>query len=140
MTQNTTAPKVIDRLFYDGSCGFCHRWVLFLLRHDPDGSRFRFAPLQGDAWKAAGITGEIPDSLVLQAADGRVLFKSDAVLELLERLGGGWRALGRLAGLLPRWLLDLGYDGVARVRRHLFLPPPGACPILPADLRARFDS
>lgn len=140
MTQNTTAPKVIDRLFYDGSCGFCHRWVLFLLRHDPDGSRFRFAPLEGDAWKAAGITGEVPDSLVLQARDGRVLFKSDAVLELLERLGGGWRTLGRFAGILPRWLLDLGYDAIARVRGHLFARPPGACPILPPDLRARFDS
>jgi predicted DCC family thiol-disulfide oxidoreductase YuxK len=40
--------------------------------------------------------------------------------------------------LLPRWLLDIGYDGVARIRKHLFAPPPGACPILPAELRGRF--
>lgn len=134
------AREVIDRLYYDGTCGLCHRWVLFLLRHDPDGGRFRYAPLGGDAWRAAHIPGDVPDSLVLQAADGRVLFRSAAVLEILERLGGGWRTLGRVAGLLPRWLLDLGYDGIARVRRHLFVRPPGACPILPAELRARFDS
>lgn len=132
------AREVIDLLFYDGSCGLCHRWVLFLLRHDPDGSRFRFAPLHGDAWRAANVTGPVPDSLVLRTADGRILFKSEAVLALGERLGPPWRTLARVAGLLPRWFLDLGYDLIARVRKHLFAPPPGACPILPAELRARF--
>ena len=127
-----------DLLFYDGDCGLCHRWVLFTLRHDPGGTRFRFAPLSGEAWKAARITGEVPDSLVLRTADGRVLFRSAAVLEIGERLGGRWRVMARLAGLLPRWLLDLAYDGVARIRKHIFARPPGSCPILPAELRARF--
>lgn len=127
-----------DLLFYDGSCGFCHRWVLFLLHHDQDGSRFRFAPLGGQAWQAAGITGPVPDSLVLKTADGRILFRSAAVLEMGERLGGRWKMLARIAGLLPRWLLDLAYDGIARIRKHIFARPPGVCPILPAELRARF--
>ncbi len=127
-----------DLLFYDGDCGLCHRWVLFLLRHDPEGSRFRFAPLGGEAWRAASIVGELPDSLVLRTGDGRVLVRSAALLEIADRLGGRWRTLGRLAGLLPRWLLDLGYDGIARIRKRLFAPPPGPCPILPAQLRGRF--
>ena len=145
MTHDTTAPEVIatnppprDLLFYDGDCGFCHRWVLFVLRRDPDGSRFRFAPLGGEAWRAAGIGGDVPDSLVLRTADGRVLFRSGAVLEILERLGGPRRTVGRAVGLLPRWLLDALYDGIARVRKYFFARPPGACPMLPADLRTRF--
>jgi predicted DCC family thiol-disulfide oxidoreductase YuxK len=127
-----------DLLFYDGDCGLCHRWVRFVLDHDPDGSRFRFAPLGGETWRAAKVTGGVPDSLVLVTADGRVLFRSAAVLEIGERLGGHWKTLARIAGLLPRWLLDLGYDGVARARKHIFARPAGSCPIVPADLRDRF--
>jgi predicted DCC family thiol-disulfide oxidoreductase YuxK len=114
--------------------------VLFVMRHDPDGAKFRFAPIGGATWQDTieGKTASLPDSLVLRTLDGRTLMRSDAVLHIGERLGGGWRGATRLVGLLPRWLLDLGYDGVARIRRHLFAPPPGLCPILPANLRTRF--
>jgi hypothetical protein len=30
------------------------------------------------------------------------------------------------------------YDGIARVRHSLFRAPVEACPLVPADLRARF--
>lgn len=131
----------VDLLFYDGTCGLCHRWVLFALRRDPEGTRFRFAPIGGVAWREkipAPLVETLPDSLVLRTADGRTLVRSDAVLHVGERLEPGWRAMARLAGLLPRWLLDLGYDGVARVRRRLFRRPPGSCPLVPAELKGRF--
>lgn len=142
------APKVIDQaavvthdlLFYDGGCGFCHRLTLFVMRHDPAGALFRFAPIGGATWHnlIEGKTGDLPDSVVLRTADGRILVRADAALHIGDRLGGVWRGWARLAGLIPRWLLNLGYDGVARIRKKLFAPPQGACPILPADLRARF--
>lgn len=145
---NASAPNVInpssaiapELLFYDGSCGLCHRLVLFVVRHDPLGSLFRFAPIGGATWREVieGKTSGLPDSLVLRTLDGRTLLRSDAVLHIGERLGRGWRVAARFAGLLPRWLLDIGYDGVARLRKHLFAPPPGVCPILPAELRSRF--
>jgi predicted DCC family thiol-disulfide oxidoreductase YuxK len=137
---DSAPPAVPDLLFYDGTCGLCHRWVLFVMRHDPDGTRFRFAPLGGRTWSdfLQGRIGELPDSLVLRTSDARILVRSDAVLRIGERLGGRWRMVSRLTEVLPRWLLDLGYDGVARVRKKLFAPPPGLCPILPAELRARF--
>jgi predicted DCC family thiol-disulfide oxidoreductase YuxK len=145
---NASAPNVIgqipaleqDLLFYDGGCGLCHRLVLFVIRHDLEGTRFRFGPIGGATWQQI-IEGKIetlPDSVVLRTADGRILVRSDAVLHIVERLGGGWRSAGRVVSLLPRWLLDLGYDGVARIRKRLFAPPPGVCPILPAELRGRF--
>jgi predicted DCC family thiol-disulfide oxidoreductase YuxK len=135
------APVTLDHdlLFYDGTCGFCHRWVLFVLRHDPSGL-FRFAPIGGETWNALiQSAGEpLPDSLVLRTIDGRTLVRSQAVRQIGERLGDGWRTMARTAGLLPGWLLDLGYDGIARTRRLLFARPPGVCPIVPAELRARF--
>ena len=130
-----------DLLFYDGTCGLCHRWVRFVLRRDLDGTRFRFAPIGGSAWSEAiqpSVRNALPDSLVLRTSDGRTLVRSDAVLHIGERLEGPWRTLSRVIGLLPRWLLDLGYDGVARVRRRLFAPPTHSCPVVPVELRSRF--
>jgi predicted DCC family thiol-disulfide oxidoreductase YuxK len=131
----------MDLLFYDGSCGLCHRTVLWALRHDPDGSRFRFAPIGGETYLAtfaASTRATLPDSIVLRSADGRVLVRSDAVLRVGERVEGGWGLLARWIGIVPRWLLDRIYDIIARVRRQLFAPPAGACPIVPRELRPRF--
>ena len=63
-------------VFYDGGCGLCHRAVRFALAHDRDGSRFRFAALDGDAFRAAipaPVRPTLPDSLVLLDPDGQVV-------------------------------------------------------------------
>src|ERR1041385_7423246 len=85
---------VPETLFYDGHCGLCHRSVRFLLRRDPGGRAFRFAPLQGRTFQDAVSPDRragLPDSMVLKTADGRLLLKSDAWLHILRRLGGGLR-------------------------------------------------
>lgn len=135
-----TSPAV-DLMFYDGSCGLCHRWVSFVAARDRDGSRFRFAPLGGPTFATAyspSQRGLLPDSVVVRTADGRTLTRSAAVIHIGERLGGPWRTLAAIAALLPRWLLDLGYDGIARIRRCLFARPLDSCPMLPPELRGRF--
>jgi predicted DCC family thiol-disulfide oxidoreductase YuxK len=130
-----------DVLFYDGGCGLCHRAVRFVLAEDVDGSAFRFAPLDSDTFRAATseeTRATLPDSFVVLTKAGTVLTRSAAVRYILARLGGFWRLLGGLAGLVPTWLLDRLYDGVARVRRRLFARPKDACPLLPPHLRKRF--
>jgi predicted DCC family thiol-disulfide oxidoreductase YuxK len=132
-----------DMVFYDGSCGLCHRTVRFTLARDRDGSRFRYAPLAGATFAAAydaAVRESLPDSIVVRTADGRTLTRSAAVLHLGERLGGGWRMLARTVGLLPGWLLDLAYDAVARVRHRWFARPAESCPMIPPELRSRFDA
>ena len=128
-------------LFYDGTCGLCHHSVKFVLAHDREGTGFRFAPLQGSTFAETYSESQragFPDSIVVRTADGRTLVRSAAALEIGERLGGGWRTLARLFGVLPRWLLDWGYDGIAKVRKFIFAPPQGVCPLLPPELRGRF--
>jgi predicted DCC family thiol-disulfide oxidoreductase YuxK len=130
-----------DTLFYDGNCGLCHRAVRFVLAEDRDGTAFRFAPLGGEAFRAAVPEAErarLPDSFVIHTAGGAVLTRSAAVRYVLQRLGGLWRVLAGLAGLVPARLLDRLYDGVARVRLRLFAKPAEACPLLPKHLRERF--
>jgi predicted DCC family thiol-disulfide oxidoreductase YuxK len=82
---------------------------------------------------------QLPDSLVMRTEDGRLLTRSAAVLHLLDRLGGPWRILGTVGRWMPAFLLDGAYDGVARIRHRLFARPEGACPLVPRELRARFD-
>jgi predicted DCC family thiol-disulfide oxidoreductase YuxK len=130
-----------ERVFYDGSCGLCHRFVRFVLSEDAR-AVFRFAPLQGDAFTEAvpeDRRAGLPDSVVVLTAEGVLLVRSDAALHVLRRLGGLWRVLAIVGGVVPRVMRDRVYDGVAAVRKKLFAPPPDACPILPAPLRARFD-
>lgn len=130
-----------ETLFYDGTCGLCHGAVRFLLAEDRDGTRFRFATLQGEPFAAAiepRIRAGLPDSLVLLTRHRRVLTRSRAVRHALMYLGGYWRIMGTAAGAVPRPILDVLYDVVARTRHALFRRPPAACPIVPRPLRKRF--
>jgi predicted DCC family thiol-disulfide oxidoreductase YuxK len=134
----TRAP---DTVFYDGQCGLCHRAVRFLLSEDRLGVAFTFAPLGGEAFRAALPEARrkgLPDSLVVLTGDGSVLVRSMAVRYLLQRLGGAWRVLGDAAGIVPARVLDRVYDFVARMRFRLFARPATICPLVPKHLQNRF--
>jgi predicted DCC family thiol-disulfide oxidoreductase YuxK len=129
-----------ELLFYDGACGLCHHSVRFVLAHDAAGA-FRFAPIGGPTFEAAvpaPARPAVPDAIVVKRADGTLLFRSDATLHILGRLGGGWRALAAALRVVPRPLRDVVYGWVARSRRRWFATPDDACPVVPPDLRARF--
>ena len=129
-------------VFYDGECGLCHRAVRFALAHDVDGSRFRFAPLGGKAFRRrvpAAARSTLPDSLVALTPDGSLLTRSAAVVHLMKRAGGPWQIVGRLLALVPRRIRDAGYDGVARARRRMFARPDDPCPVTSPELRTRFE-
>ncbi|MDX1388829.1 MAG: DUF393 domain-containing protein [Acidobacteriota bacterium] len=135
-------PGSVDRLFYDGTCGMCHGTVRFLLSEDTSGTAFRFAPLDSDSFRSAVPSdrrADLPDSVVLLTADGDLLVRSRAILVSMKRLGGYWRAIAVVLGVVPRTFADWVYDRIAAVRYKLFRRPDEACPVLPPRLRARFD-
>ncbi|MCO4762795.1 MAG: DUF393 domain-containing protein, partial [Myxococcales bacterium] len=78
----------------------------------------------------------LPDSIIVQTESGALLWKSAAVVQLLGRLGGGWRMLGWLVRVFP--LTDVMYDRFAAIRHRIVARPKDACPLLPASLRSRF--
>jgi predicted DCC family thiol-disulfide oxidoreductase YuxK len=131
-----------ERIFYDGECGLCHRWVRFALARDRGRELFRFAPLQGPTF-AAEVTDterrELPDSLAVRTSDGRLLVRSAAMLHVLRRTGGAWAVVAALLGVLPSALADWGYDRIAGVRKRWSAPPAGLCPLVPPELARRFD-
>src|SRR5262245_36997987 len=131
-----------ERIYFDGDCGLCHRWVLFTLARERGRELFRFAPLQGPTF--ASEVGEnerqgLPDSIVVRTSAGELLVRSAAALHVLERIGGVWRALAAVSRLVPPPLRDWGYDRVAAVRKRLFAKPAAACPLVPPTLARRFD-
>jgi predicted DCC family thiol-disulfide oxidoreductase YuxK len=134
-----TGPTTV---FYDGVCGLCHRFVRFLLAEDRTGTSFRYAALQGETFRGAypeAVRLAYPDSIVVADPRRGTLLRSAATLGALERLGGAWRALALLAGLVPAALRDAVYDAVAAVRKKVFEEPVDVCPIVPAHLARQFD-
>jgi predicted DCC family thiol-disulfide oxidoreductase YuxK len=133
---------VPETIFYDGTCGFCHWGVRFVVTRD-SAAHFRFAPLQGTTFQTEvpeAVRASLPDTMVVKTDSGRLLLRSEAWIHILRRLGGGWALLAALMRLVPRPIRDLAYDGIATARHRLFRPASELCPALPPDLRSRFDS
>ena len=104
---------------FDGVCALCNGWVRFLLRRDRRAG-FRFAAMQDavgrELLRAHGLDPDDPVSFLL--VDGAAAWHdSAAVIEVLRRLGGGWRLAAGLR-IVPRRLRDAGSVSYT----HLTLP------------------
>jgi predicted DCC family thiol-disulfide oxidoreductase YuxK len=112
-----------DVIFYDGVCGFCDRLVQFVLARDAR-AHFRFAQLQGTLARRElpprGGQPEDLDTVCVLTGDGRLLVQSRAVLYVMRRLGGGWAPLSAVLQVVPRFLADVVYRLVARVRYRIW--------------------
>ena len=71
--------------------------------------------------------------------EGSLLVRSSAFIHILKRLGGSWAILGNVLAAIPRPARDFAYDFIARIRYRIFGRPDDVCPIVPPDLRVRFD-
>jgi predicted DCC family thiol-disulfide oxidoreductase YuxK len=139
-----SAPSPTTIVFYDGVCGLCNRLNPFLLRRDRD-ARIRFAALQSPIARqllaAHGLDPSDLDTVYVMAdwktGSERVLARSEAVLHALGQLGGPWRALARVGGVIPRPIADLVYRAVAHSRYRIF-GRYDRCQIPPPEWRKRF--
>jgi len=108
-------------LLFDGQCNLCNASVQWVLLRDHK-ALFRFAALQSPAGQALlqahGLAGKQFDSVVLITPE-KAYTHSDAPLEALRRLGGGWQVLAALR-FLPASLRNGVYRWVARNRYRWF--------------------
>lgn len=83
----------------------------------------RFAPLQSSAGRALlQRCGRQPDdisSIVLVEEDGCSI-KSEAILQIAQRLDAPWAQLGTAGFIVPLGLRDVMYDQVANNRYTVF--------------------
>jgi predicted DCC family thiol-disulfide oxidoreductase YuxK len=131
-----------ERVFYDGPCGFCQRFVRFVVQRDRAGVNFRFAPLHGPTFESVVPVerrAALPDSMVVLTRDDSLLIRSDGVIHVLCRLGGFWKFVAVAISIIPRPLRDAVYDFIMRIRYRIFGRHDNVCPVTPPELRARFD-
>ena len=136
-----TQPNPI--VLYDGVCGLCNHLVQFLLKRD-NRDRFRFASLQSEfahnLLKRHGADPHDLDTVYLVKNYGQpgesLLARSDAVLYMLDQLGGVWK-LAVIGRVLPKILRDAVYKMVARNRYRVF-GKHESCMLPEPKHRARF--
>jgi len=130
-------------VLYDGVCGLCHRFVIWILQRDRAG-RFQFAALEsGAARRVLATTAPLPaslDSLVVVAnpgrRDARLLVESEAAIFVVSALGWPWRAAAALR-VVPKPVRDGGYRLIARYRYRVF-GRFETCPVPPDEWKTRF--
>jgi predicted DCC family thiol-disulfide oxidoreductase YuxK len=62
-------------VFFDGDCGFCHRWAQLVVKHDQDGRAFRFATRKGETFPsrvAEKRREALPPSILVLTTEGRI--------------------------------------------------------------------
>ncbi len=122
MSQTETNPIVL----YDGVCGLCNHLVQFILKRDRN-DRFRFASLQSDFTREVltrhGVDPDDLDTVYVirrhAQPNEQLLGRSDAILYMLEQLGGVWKLM-TVGRILPRAFRDAVYKIVARNRYRVF--------------------
>jgi predicted DCC family thiol-disulfide oxidoreductase YuxK len=134
---NPTSEPII---LYDGVCGFCDRFVQFVVKRDSS-AKIKFAALQSEFAKQLLRKFDLPEeaiSFVVLIEDDKNYIKSAAVLRTLKYLDGGWKFFTFLR-VIPPPLSDLVYDFIAR-HRYKWFGKYEQCIIPAAETRSRFLS
>lgn len=123
-------------IFFDGVCGLCNGFVDFIMSVDKQ-EQFLFSPLQSEFAKQhlpAEMTTDLKSVVYLK--NGKQYSKSDAVLRIMNDLGGIWK-LTQLGKILPKDIRNKAYDLVAENRYKLF-GKRETCRLPSVKERARF--
>ena len=98
-------------LLYDARCSVCRRFISLVIHADRGGT-ISIAPLDGrhgDALRRTHPVFGTRESAVWIPRFGPALAQSDAILAVLDHLGGRWRWLAKLGGLVPRAFRNAAY-------------------------------
>lgn len=131
-------------ILYDGVCGLCNRFVRLTLKLDQQ-DRFRFAslqsPLAANILHRHGINPLQLDTVYLvmdyESGTERLFAREQAVVIILQHMGGAWKICARLAGLLPQQFLRWLYNMIAS-RRYRIFGKYEVCPLPNEKDRAKF--
>jgi len=131
----TSEPKAI--IFYDGECGFCNDWVLYIIKHDKK-DYFQFCSLQSKTAEQYAekykFSIENKNSIAL-LENSVVSRKSVAAQRIAKHLDTkiNWSTFLKL---FPTPVADFGYNIVSKMRHSL---PGSSCEIRP-ELQSKFIS
>ena len=105
-------------VLYDGECQFCNKWICFA-KSKLQKNEISFLPLNSS--KAITILEDykiVNQDSVVYIKDDVIYLKSRAVLRICKQLQFPYNYLVFLK-ILPTFLLDFGYDFIAKRRLKL---------------------
>ena len=131
-------------VLYDGVCGLCNRLVQFVLKNDRN-DVFRFASLQSKLAEQILVRHRLRSEsletvyVVLDygLAEERLLSRLNAVVYVLQQLGGPLTYVSALLRVLPAPVQNFLYGLVARNRYRVF-GRYETCPLPDDDTRSKF--
>ena len=133
----TSGKKII---LFDGVCNLCNTMVNFVIERDRKDA-FRFVALQSEIGisilKKIGLFERNIDSIVLYEPGISYFYKATAALEVAKSLGGIYSVLGYVLNIFPDFILNFGYDIVAK-NRYKWFGKENACMIPTAELKSKF--
>lgn len=126
-------------ILFDGVCNLCDSSVQFIIKHDKKDA-FRFTTLQSELGieicNYIGIDQTKIDSIVLYNPGVAYYYKSSAVLEIADELGGIY-SLVSVFKILPEKLRNYIYDYIAK-NRYKWYGKKESCMIPTPELKAKF--
>ena len=125
-------------VLFDGVCNLCNGSVNWLIDHDKK-NHFQFASLQSDYGKKVvaqfNLKGDYLDTVLL-LEDGKVYMRSEAILRIGKKLGGGYSLLYSFL-IIPAFVRDFFYNIVAR-NRYRWFGKQDVCRMPTPELKAKF--
>lgn len=133
----TSGKKII---LFDGVCNLCNTMVNFVIERDTKDA-FRFVALQSETGtailKKIGLYDKNIDSIVLYEPGVAYFYKANAALEIAKSLGGIYSVLSFFLNIFPDFILNFGYDFIAK-NRYKWFGKEDACMIPTAELKSKF--
>lgn len=133
----TSGKKII---LFDGVCNLCNTMVNFVIERDTKDA-FRFVALQSETGtailKKIGLYDKNIDSIVLYEPGVAYFYKANAALEIAKSLGGIYSVLSFFLNIFPDFILNFGYDSIAK-NRYKWFGKEDACMIPTAELKSKF--
>lgn len=106
-------------VFFDGICGICNTFVDFLLVLDRN-NNLLFAPLQGVTAQKKLSDDDLKNiSTIVFQTERNTYYQSDAVIQILVRVGGIWKLFG-IFKIVPKIIRDSFYQYIAKNRYKWF--------------------
>ena len=126
-------------ILFDGVCNLCDSSVQFIIKHDKK-DVFRFVALQSELGlaicKYISVDRTKIDSIVLYNPGVAYYYKSSAVLEICNELGGIYSLIS-IFKILPEKLRNYIYDYIAK-NRYKWYGKKESCMIPTPELKAKF--
>lgn len=108
-------------ILFDGYCNLCNTTLRFIIKRDKK-KEFQYFPLQSQETKNLLEKLSLPElntDTVILVEKGKVYYKSDAILHILNKLGKGYKLL-LVFRILPKQFRDKVYDWIASNRYKWF--------------------